>query len=155
MSPFASWILSLMLLVQPNAPWKEQYPTIANAIAIVGQDSKPLFSGDKGLEKTAAVLVSLAWFESRFDIHATGDHGRSHGLYQQQGRGELADPLEATRVAIETIRQSQKVCSNLGTLEMLGWYAAGGEGCRGLRESRHRMNKAMWLMRIAGWRAEQ
>ena len=143
-----AWILSLMIAMQPNAPWRDSYESTAQAIAKVVAEEEPLFAGEMGREKTAAVLVSIAWFESTFDPHATGDHGRSHGLYQIQGKGELSDPVDATRAALSLVRASFRVCRARTMDERLGWYAAGGNDCeRGLRESRHRLLKAKWLVK--------
>ncbi len=144
----SAWILSLMLVLQPQAPWRATYEATAAAIAATVQREEPLFAGEQGRERTAALLVSLAWFESRFDAHALGDHGRSHGLYQIQEHGELADPADATRAALGMLRESFRVCRARPLEERLGWYAAGGPDCsRGLRESRHRVARAMWLFR--------
>ena len=139
------WILSLMLLLQPDAPWKDDYENVASAIN-EASESKPLFAGDNGKRKTAALLVSLAWFESRFDRKAIGDKGKSFGLYQQQGMGELFDAKIASMVAVEQIKISFRICSNRPIEERLGWYAAGGPNCQfGLLKSKHRMLKAFWL----------
>ncbi len=143
-----AWILSLLIIAQPIAPWRDNYENVARGIASAVEENEPLFKGDNGREKTAALLVSLAWYESRFDVFATGDKGKSHGLYQQQRMGNLSDPKEATVVAIGQLRLSMRICRGRVTEELLGWYAAGGEGCdRGLRESRHRVMKAFWLLR--------
>jgi hypothetical protein len=143
-----AWVLSLMIAVQPNAPWRDTYESTAHAIAKVVAEEEPLFAGELGRERTAAVLVSIAWFESTFNPAAVGDHGRSRGLYQIQGEGELSDPVEATRVALRLVRASFRVCRARTMDERLGWYAAGGKDCeRGLRESRHRLLKAKWLVK--------
>lgn len=146
MTPFVAWVLSLMIAMQPHAPWSSTYPATAQAIADVVTAEEPLFAGSDGRERTAAVLVSLAWFESTFKPGAVGDHGRSHGLYQVQGKGELTDPVEATRAALAMVRASFRVCRARPVNEWLGWYAGGGPDCtRGLRESRHRMARALWI----------
>jgi hypothetical protein len=137
-----------MILLQPNAPWKDSYETTAQAITKAVAQELPLFSGERGRERTAALLVSLAWFESRFNKNAVGDHGAAHGLYQQHDHGTLEDPFEASVVAIQQMRASSRICKSRPIEEMLGWYAAGGNDCnRGLRESRHRVLKAFWLFK--------
>jgi hypothetical protein len=146
----AAWVLAMMLAcfpkAAPSAPWASSYPVTAKAIADVVQSSEPLYAGSEGRERTAALLVSLAWFESTFKPGAVGDKGASHGLYQVQGRGDLSDPYDATRAALGMLRASFRVCRTRPASEWLGWYGAGGEGCdRGLRESRHRFQKAQWL----------
>jgi len=136
-----------MLMLQPNAPWKNTYE---NTALVIGRQATnhPLFTGEDAAKKTAALLVSLAWFESRFDPKAIGDHGKAFGLYQQQGKGKIEDAETATKIAIEQIKFSFKVCRENEVIERLGWYAAGGPNCDyGLRESRHRMLKAFWLVK--------
>ncbi len=147
-----AWILALMIVMQPRAPWRATYEATATAIADVVEASPPLFAGELGREKTAALLVSLAWFESTFRPDALGDHGEAHGLYQVHGRGELADPHEATEVALELVRLSFTACRARPVEERLAWYAGGGFDCSApsaaaLRASRHRVLRAMWLVR--------
>ena len=148
----AAWILSLMLLMQPRAPWIATYEATATAIAEVVETERPLFDGAHGREKTAALLVSLAWFESTFRPDAVGDHGEAHGLYQVHGHGELAEPHEAASVAIALLRQSMALCRTRPLDERIAWYAGGGVDCSdphpaAIRASRHRMLRAMWLVR--------
>ena len=153
------WILSLMLLLQPTAPWKDTYEQTATSIS---QASKkyPIFQGPKGTEETATLLISVAWFESRFNPKAVGDHGKSFGLYQQQlhvglDKEALFDTDVATKVAIDQFKVSFRVCRNRPIEEKLGWYAAGKDDCeRGLQESRHRMLKARWLFKNHPYKGE-
>lgn len=143
-----AWIISMMVLLQPSAPWKDSYESTAIAITQAVSQETPLFDGIHGRERTATLLVSLAWFESRFDTKALGDHGQAHGLYQQHDHGVLDEPFMATIIAIQQIRISSRICKSKPLEEMLGWYAAGGNDCnRGLKESRHRVLKALWLFR--------
>lgn len=147
MTPLAAWVLGFMLLLQPRAPWRATYENTAAAIA-KGAELAPVFDGDDGVARTAALDAAIAWFESRFDPRALGDHGRSHGLYQVQGHGELEDPLDQTILANAMIRSSFDVCRKHPLEERLGWYAAGGNDCeRGLRESRNRIGLAMRLFK--------
>jgi Transglycosylase SLT domain len=151
-----AWILSLMVALQPNAPWKESYERTAQSVADVVAAEEPLFSGPQGREKGAAILVALAWAESRFDPKAVGDQGRSVGLYQifgpnlptPEGFGRkdiLGNPLNATKVALRMIRASMAVCAKFPLLERLGWYAA-GDCQRGAGASRFRVGLAMKVM---------
>jgi hypothetical protein len=151
----SAWILGLMLLMQPRAPWLATYAITSASIAEVVEAERPLFDGAHGRERTAALLVSLAWFESTFQPDALGDKGKAHGLYQVHGHGELGEPLEATRVALAMIRQSFAICRARPLEERLAWYAQGGADCsamsaEALKKSRHRIAKAMWLARRGG-----
>lgn len=150
-----AWILSLMIALQPAAPWRDTYEDTAKAIASVVNEEAPLFAGKDGREKSAALLVALAWAESRFDPKAVGDHGRSVGLYQifhtnlptaeGFGRAEiLGNALNATKVAHRMLKQSMRVCGKRPVEERLGWYASGDAACsKGLSESRFRVGLAL------------
>lgn len=139
-------ILTVMTLLQPQAPWKGDYETVARGL-LEGAAAAPVFEGAWGVQRTIALDVSLAWFESRFDHHATGDNGAAHGLYQVHRRE--AESVKAQTVeANELIKASFRICKNRPLEERLGWYASGGNGCDkpgGLKASRHRMLKAIWL----------
>lgn len=150
-----AWVLALMALMQPRAPWRDSYAATAAAIATIVEAERPMFEGPRGRERTAALLVSLAWFESTFQPDALGDKGKAHGLYQVHGHGELADPVEATRVALSLVRMSFVLCRARPIEERLAWYAQGGADCSApsadaLTKSRHRVLKAMWLARQGG-----
>jgi hypothetical protein len=145
-----AWILALMLACLPKsahpAPWASSYPETAEAIADVASHEAPLYAGQDGRDRTIALLVSLAWFESTFKPGAVGDQGKSHGLFQVQGYGDLTDARDATRAALEILRQSFRVCKARPPSEWLGFYTSGRGTCEnGLRESRHRFQKAQWL----------
>jgi hypothetical protein len=149
------WILSLMLGLQPRAPWLATYEDTAKAIAQVVAAETPLFTGDRGREKTAAVMVALAWAESRFNPVAVGDHGLSVGLFQMSGanlpspegyrRADiLGHPIAASEVALHMLRQSFAICAARPLNERIAWYASGDSYCqRGQSESRYRINLGM------------
>jgi hypothetical protein len=135
-----SWIV---LLVTVSTPWEADYPRIAEAIAIASE----------GDEQEAAILVSLAYHESRFQIDAVGDHGQSVGLYQisrsnllMPASVVLHDPMVATLEARRLIAQSWAICKRDSWEYRLGWYAAGGNGCKGRAASKRRMFLAMRLL---------
>src|SRR5208337_1039991 len=85
---FFLWTYFLMTLCRltepgPEVPWADTYFTSAAAIAnaavnepLGARNGKP----DEGL--TVAVLVVMAWNESRFDPKAVGDGGGSLGMFQ-------------------------------------------------------------------------
>lgn len=144
-----AWLLSIMLFLEPAPPWKASYEETAKAI-VDGAKQVPLFDGPMAVERTIALDASLAWFESRFNPNAIGDHGKSRGLYQVQyigpDEGVTAQTVRANRMML----QSFKICSKRPLEERLAWYASGGNGCDregGIRASKHRMLKAFWLFR--------
>jgi hypothetical protein len=155
----AAWVLAAMVSLEASPPWAETYAETAEAIADVSLEA-PLFPGEHGPLRTAALLTSLAWFESRFDPRAVGDHGRSVCLVQVHASNHAAlgvtrdelleDPRTCLRAGLEMIRRSFAVCARRPLEERLGHYAAGKAGCdRGLRESRHRVGLARRLAKGA------
>jgi hypothetical protein len=148
-----AWILSLMIALQPTAPWSDTYAATARAIDQVVQEQPSLFTDDlEGRQKTAAVLVSIAWFESTFKPNAVGGGGRFRGLYQVGGRGDQSDPVVASRIALTLVRESFRLCAARPAEERLAYYAAGGISCRSVTpdavaKSRYRVLKAMWLVK--------
>lgn len=154
------WILAMMVALQPpeSTPWADSYLTTAAAIATAVETEPPLFAGPDAVAKTAAAMVALSWFESRFDVGAVGDHGRSHGLYQiersnlSEGVTEETIKLDAelaTREAMRLLRQSMRICRNEKPDFGWAWYAAGGRGCRtpGFVKSAHRIALGRRLFR--------
>lgn len=140
-------ILTIMVALQPSAPWRDSYEKTAIGI-YEGAQAEPIFSGEYGIQRTIALDIAIAWFESRFNPQAVGDKGKSWGLYQVQGHGQSDDVKTQTIIANKMVLQSFRVCKSKPLDERLGWYAAGGNDCeRGLRESRHRMGKAQWIFR--------
>ncbi len=158
-----AWILSLLLLVAPPGlvPSREsagagrvRYETIAADISAVVSEEAPLFAGEHGREQTAALLVSVAYYESAFRLDVDtganrGDGGRSCTLWQmQRGRAEcdrlVTNRREAAREAIRLVRRSMLACASHPMLERLAAYASGSCGA-GLEASRLRMRKARRL----------
>lgn len=143
-----AWIVSLMIRLQPVAPWRDSYESTARGI-LEGAQMEPIFQGESGLRRTVALDVALAWFESRFDPNASGDGGKSRGLYQVQFSGEPESVVQQTIRANRMIRDSFRVCWARPLEERLGWYASGGPNCLregGIRASRHRMGKAKMML---------
>jgi hypothetical protein len=156
-----TWILSLMVSLQPSAPWLDTYWETAVAIGRAAEE-RPLFRGELGKERTAALLVAVAYYESHFDAGALGDcrkdaprslaRCQSVGLYQISKANAPADELldrdDASRHALRLFATSFRICRERPVFERLAWYAAGGNGCdRRLELSAHRMSLASRLMR--------
>lgn len=147
-------VLALMLALQPAAPWRASYYQTAIAIADASK-AAPVFGGELGDVRTAALLVSWFWFESRFQIDAVGDNGRAVGLGQIHSENfsagvtrdrMLTDPAVAASEALRLLRLSMKACRALPLEERGAWYASGS--CeRGRQASVHRFRKAALLLR--------
>lgn len=68
----AAFVLDMMEQAQSSAPWKSTYASTASAIANEA-NAWPLYSGEDGPARTAAVMVGVAEMESHFDPKARGD----------------------------------------------------------------------------------
>ncbi len=151
-----SWTLSMMTWLQPEAvtPWFATYEQTALTFAQVAEES-PLFEGESGPRRTVAMLVSVAWFESRFDLKAIGDQGRSFCMFQISRsnhkwlgvtKTELLESVDTcTRAAHTMMKTSLSNCRGKPFEDRLGWYAVGGPGCADSVKGRHRVLKAKWL----------
>lgn len=151
MSVPAAWVLGLLTALEPASPWRSTYEKTAAAIARVSE-SEPLFADDRGPERTAALLVALAWYESRFNPAAKSKNGRWYCLYQID-KAHLADPEKAlvdqetcTRTAMTLLRQSLAQCKARAPDERLAAYTSGQCQAGGV-ESRYRMFLATKLLK--------
>lgn len=124
-------VLVWMTGLEPNAKWIDTYTETAQAIADMCQaESDPV--------KCAALLTSVAWFESTFKPTAVGDRGRAHGLYQSHHIRPGASVEEQTQEALSHIKKSFALCKDLT------FYTSGRCGL-GVRESEYRMALARRL----------
>jgi hypothetical protein len=127
----------MKMLYTFNAPASEirDFPEISEAIAIASTHDPILPNIEEGSEITAAMLVALAWHESRFRRSAVGDQGRSFGLYQIQpgvhkvNSNLLTLPRTASAIAIGLMKASVEWCLSHGRpwREALAWYAASSD----------------------------
>lgn len=169
----APWIVAMMVLAEPKSPRRADFDRIAEANARISNES-PLFAGDDGPLKTAALIASVEWFESRFTIDAAGDCPEktrwgtcapgstpvSFGLGQLHRsnfamlgvtREAITSDVDVATKAIHTmLRKSFAVCHARPVDERLAWYAGGGPTCPdnadATRKSVHRWRKAVWLL---------
>lgn len=126
-------IMAMLYQLEPSSPHVPKYGEIARAIE-EASNHDPLFEHEAGSEATAAILVSLAWFESRFHANVVGDGGKSFGLFQIQPPTAKLDgalllvPATAAKVAVDLIRTSFMTCAHRPWIERLSWYVA-SNGC--------------------------
>lgn len=149
-----AWILTLMLALVPHAAWSDTYARTAHAIATAVEAEPPLFDGEHGREKTAALMVSVAFFEGTLNPRAIGKLGE-RGMFQAMpgklapeafAPGFLDDADTQARVAIRMLRESLHECRALPLDDRLAFYASGS--CeKGHRESENRMQRAIYLVR--------
>jgi len=152
MSVPVAWVVGLLAALEPTAPWSDTYEKTAEAIARVSE-SEPLFAPeDKGEERTATLLVSIAWYESRLKPNAKSANGRWYCLFQL-GKAYLPDPEKAltdaemcTRAAVKQIRRSFDLCKARPVQERLANYIS-GQCDRGGAQSRYRFHLANKLLK--------
>ncbi len=144
----AAWIAGMMVALEPSAPWRSTYDKTAEAIAKVAE-AEPLFDGDA--PKTAALLVSVAWHESRLKPNAVSSNGKWVCLYQvdkrhlEDWKKAVDDPEVCTRAAMKLLRQSLAACAKQPADDRLAFFMS-GTCTKGLPESRYRMFLAKKLL---------
>ncbi len=159
MTDLAHWILSAMLILNPLDRARlptfpeavetpegrlERYQEIAQAIADVVEEGRPLFGGTEGRRGTAATVLAVAFMESGFrrDVDlGLGKHARGGGLDTcamqiRMGRGAttaegwtteelLGDRRKCFAAGLRLIRQSYVACSGNAPEHRLAAYASG------------------------------
>jgi len=134
---FTLWIQSLILSLEP-ARTPAAFMPIAEAIAAV-VESDPLPAPWDTDARSAALLVSIAWFESRFTLDAKDAPGISCGLWQTACPAPKTAEWQAV-IAYRLVRQSLELCGDLT------FYGSGR--CGGAPQTmRWRELKALRLLR--------
>lgn len=106
------WIvLAMMLRLSPSDHPIVRHGTLATAIAIVVNEEPPLFVDDDTREKSAALVVAVAFRESSLRVDAIGDGGHSVCAMQiYDGPKTLSDdPIACVRTGYRMLRQSIRV----------------------------------------------
>lgn len=158
MSTLTTWILTVLLSIVPpqkiSPHTKEsvedmtaRYESIAKDMSKAIEQSKPLFKGEDVELRTAALLLSIAYYESGFNKnvdegHIRGDKGRSWCLMQINignghvivgdsemkswtGKDLIKDRKKCFAVGLETIRASLNQCHFLDGAGALSGYTTG------------------------------
>ena len=179
-----AWLMAIMLATVPPGrsrrpeearetaeAGRARYGAIARAMAEVSLDPEeaPLFAGERGREKTALFLLTIALHESHFrrhvDLglgpHARGGGGRYHCMMQilvKKGRtpeGFTAEDLVKNRQAcfrrgLHILQRAKRFCDAAGPRAFLNHYASGT--ChRGAQAASKRWKTFDALMREHGW----
>jgi Transglycosylase SLT domain len=104
------------------------------------------------VKSAAALLVAVAWYESRLKPNAKSKNGQWYCLFQVDKRHlpdpqkALDDPEVCTRAAMKIIKASLQHCASHPKEERLAQFMSGA--CdKGLPESRYRMFLAGRLLR--------
>lgn len=169
----AAYVLALMLhplpmFGEPPESVRATYERTAEAIAELSEE-RPLFAGEDGPARTAAVVVAVGRFESGLRPDAEGDCDRRNGtacvrprsfcLLQinetnfaglRTTRKEIQEDIRAcVRAGLAMMRESFRICRAVPIEEKLAWYAAGSGRCGATedakKKSRHRMIAARLL----------
>jgi hypothetical protein len=106
MLPF---VLALVTALHPQASRVGDAGAVSRAIAQVVSSEDPLPNMTR--ERTAALLVVMAWHESRFQMRVVGDHGRAFCAMQIHDAPWLANsPVACIRAAMKHLRASMIAC---------------------------------------------
>lgn len=156
MTPLSNWIFSVMLAIAPpserkgvesEVQMKTRYEQIANDMEEAIKSSDPVFSGEDKDLKLAALITSIAYYESGFhkmvdNGKIRGDNGRSWCLMQinignsnvligtdemkkWSGKDLVKDRKKCFQAGIEVIRNSVNKCSYLKDIDKLSAYTSG------------------------------
>jgi len=129
----------VMKVLYAIEPYSVHHGEVSEAIA-EASNQDPLFPGrEDGCFRTAAILVAIAWLNSRFQPTLVGENGKAFGLYQIQpptanvlGKGVTTNMLtnvrDASFVAIDLIRQSMIECADRSWEERLSWFCSSPNG---------------------------
>lgn len=140
--------LAMSTWIAPTHKDVDRYVSISEDIAAVADES-PVFAGEDGPARTGLLLASIASFESGYradidDLTVKGDHGASASILQIWVRpGEHpTDRRSFIRLGVERIKESFGACRGSVLADRLALYAS-GHCDAGLRESRHRVERAL------------
>ncbi len=145
MNPLLSFVLELSRALDPT----HDHAEISDAIAEVVQAERPLFANDESREKTASLIVAVAWREGSLRTNVIGDcvektkdgaciaHPRSFCTMQihasSGGNSSLNDdPKKCILAGLSMLRSSMRAC----TEHPLAFYAGGPAGCASPRAQR-------------------
>lgn len=139
--------MAMATWVAPAPKDVPRYESMASDFAVVATEA-PVMPGKDGAARTALLMASIGSFESFFradvdDFTKLGDGGHSKGILQVWlRRGEACTTrVECLRIGRERIRESLTACHGRPVADLLAEYAS-GRCDAGLKESRHRMNRA-------------
>ncbi len=108
---------ALMKVLYAIEPYSPHHGEVSEAIAMAANQDPLWPSREDGCFRTAAILVALAWYGSRFQPSLVGENGKAFGLFQVRpppvdANGKvvttnmLTNPRDASLVTIDLVRQS-------------------------------------------------
>lgn len=144
-------ILSMMNSLIPSERPIHRHGELAVAIADTLEQEGPLFSQDKDLRRSSALLVAVAFRESSLTVDALGDKGTSFCAFQVHassgGRASLLEDAHAcARAGYRMLKESIRV----DRAHPIAFYAMGPryKNTRAIRISNDRMALATRLARL-------
>lgn len=126
---------------------QHEHTVIAEAVARVVEADRPLFADDESRERTASLVLAVAFREGSLGTHVEGDFRRGKPtswctmqIHASSGGTPALndDPVACIRKGLSMLRTSLRVCPSAP----VAWYAEGPRGCsstRARRISRDRM----------------
>jgi len=104
-------VLAMMLRLSPSSDPIVRHGALASAIAIVVVEDGAIFADDASGERSAALLVAVAFRESSLTPRITGDGGHSVCAMQiYDGAKALNDdPIACVRAGYRLLRASARV----------------------------------------------
>lgn len=140
----------ILIWMTALAPGRD-HTALATAIDDVVREHGPLFNGDLGPLRTAALMTAIAFRESSLRVNVVGDKGRSVCAFQvlHGDRALLTDAHACADAGYRILATSIAMCPT----HPVAVYAEGPRGCvspRAQRISRDRMWLASRLARQDG-----
>ncbi len=116
-------------------PYERMSAAVHDVVDVMETEAS-LFDGADGKAKTAALLLTISFFESGWKADALGDAGKSCGVMQTQNPSKwiegatcakvLADRKLGFRVGLAVLRHSKATCAAGSPAKVwLGLYASG------------------------------
>ena len=147
-------VLPFVLAAMAHLAPERDHAELGGAIARAVDQGVPLFAGEDGRQRTAALAVAVAFRESSLRLDAVGDKGKSFCAFQihvtSGGSRELLTDADAcASKGLAMLRSSFRICRE----HPIAWYAAGPRGCastRAQRISRDRMALARRVYAAVG-----
>lgn len=126
---FWSLLIFATRLASDGGASLERAWTVAVAASDVAESEPEVFSGRDGVWRTAQLLVSVAYHESKFDPHAVGGLTQLRPIWWGGARciDLRSSPEFAFRRTLAAIRSMQVSCGT-DPMRWLGAYASGACG---------------------------
>lgn len=158
MNLLTAWLVAYMQAHSPTTD-AARYQDIASDIIRVIEREGPIFKGRDGRVRTAGLLASIMWHESKFDpavdtsvgrlptvcmmqIHMGGRRTREGWTAQQL----VEDRQKCLTIGLRIAQRSFRMCRHLPIMDRLRAYTSGSCG-RGAVPSRKRVKDAfVWYM---------